>query len=468
MESTSGAPTPSSPATPGAPGSKSFVLRVSIPSRNANKAMMVQTTDSVGSVIQQLEEKLGNAVDEDGNSGYWNYGLYDLPKNGKNGKYLEEKREIGHYNLEANTVLEFKEKGKVYPPGTDIAAVLAANKKMQKKFMEEVKNGFIDRVREFGAKQMDPNFHAEDGSTPLSVAILNDDRAMMLALFELGAFVDYRVRDAWKTPLHVAASARKLIALATLIAFNANVNTQDVAGQTPITVAAATGNFDCVRMLLESRADPEIRDNNHRAPLHVACMKSQDQIARLLIDYGAEMNVTNNVGNTPLHVAASACSTECVRWLLIRGASTNLVNKSGHTALQVATIANLSQVVDLIQNFTPEQQIPAPPKPRWDQGESSQSNKLARASRFPAQGHADAPITELGSTVQSPDAQTPVAKLNLLGLSPTATDGTLNPSQRKRMKIPPPPSEPKPLQPSSLEALSVNPTDQSVKPALVY
>lgn len=87
----------------------------------------------------------------------------------------------------------------------------ANSKKKQKKFIEDVQKGNVDKVREKCTQGLDPNFWTEAEETPLSIAVLNNDIEMISALVENGAFLDYRVggKDAWKAPLHLAAASNK-------------------------------------------------------------------------------------------------------------------------------------------------------------------------------------------------------------------------------------------------------------------
>lgn len=285
----------------------------------------------------------------------YNYGLYEPPKSGKLGRFLDERRTLASYGIDQDCIIELREKCRVYPESFTIdnllQTVLNENKRVVKKFTEEVSKGLIEKVKERGSKWMDPNYCTDDGDTPLSIAVMNDDKNMVTALIEMGAHLDYRVPEHQRTPIHIAALHNKINALATLLAYGVCPDLLDDMEVTALSLAASNGHTDAVRILLEYNANPDIADLNARTPLHHACLKSFEEIALLLIDAGANVNAQNNVGNTPLHVATSGSAKECLQWLLIRGADRNIVNRSNHTALQVATVANLTELIDLLKNF---------------------------------------------------------------------------------------------------------------------
>lgn len=103
-------------------------------------------------------------------------------------------------------------------PDTTPSAKDSSRKRLQKKFIEDVRKGDIKAVKEKAYKGIDPNFWSENEETPLTVAVLNNDKEMIEMLIEIGAFLDYRVggKDTWKTPLHIAAMHNKPTALQVL------------------------------------------------------------------------------------------------------------------------------------------------------------------------------------------------------------------------------------------------------------
>ncbi|KAJ3170812.1 hypothetical protein HK101_011326 [Irineochytrium annulatum] len=335
-----------------------FFVRVSVPSLGVQKALKASPTDLVWHIKKQVCEKMTTDLKD-----ALNHGLFMAPVGGKLGKFLEEKRDLASYQMETNCLLEFIPK-KRQNVAAAVDAEAAPTAKNQKKFVEDVRNGNVEKIKDRGVKGMDPNFWTEAGETPLSIAVMNNDKEAISALVENGAFLDYRVSEAlqWKTPLHIAASQNKAVALQALLSFGAWVNTPDIMGLTPVYYAASLGLTECVEKLLFARAETEIFDESGKGPLHQACMNNHDGVVGLLIDCGANMAATNVAGNTPLHIAAARNATECLKWLLLRGADRERGNKSGQSAFQVASLSGSTEAVEILKAFVPDSIVPPPPK----------------------------------------------------------------------------------------------------------
>ncbi|KAJ1565339.1 hypothetical protein HK096_003344 [Nowakowskiella sp. JEL0078] len=79
------------------PLSVPVVLRISIPLLSLQKALRATTTDLIWNLKLQILEKVAQDIKD-----ALNYGVYFPSKDGKPGKFLEEKRELGYYSLENN------------------------------------------------------------------------------------------------------------------------------------------------------------------------------------------------------------------------------------------------------------------------------------------------------------------------------------------------------------------------------
>lgn len=237
----------------------------------------------------------------------------------------------------------------------------ANSKKKQKSLILEIQKQNVEKAREKLSKGLDPNFWTETEGirslkieTPLSFAVMNNDKDMISLLIEAGAFLDYRVgsKDGWKTPLHIAALHNKALALQTLISFGAWVNAVDLVGLTPLSYAITGDNAECAHRLLLAKADPEVHyDENKKSMLHQACINNNEYTVGLLTDFGADINCQNQLGNTPLHLAATRNAKGCVRWLLMRGANTEILNKYGQTAAAAASVSGKEEMAEMIKNF---------------------------------------------------------------------------------------------------------------------
>lgn len=342
------------PTSPSYIESVPVILKINVPSIKVQKAFRVMSTDSIWSIGRLVAEKVMQDIKD-----VFNFGLYLHGKDGKKGKFLDDRNSVGSYHLDGNCQIDFTIKCKI---GTD-----PTDPKKQKKFVDDVRNGLLEQLKEKIAKQQKPpefNFVYENSETPISIATMNNDSDMIIWLMDNGGYLDFRSgeKDQWKTPLHLAAIHNKPNALKTLIQFGAWVDAKDAVGLTPLYYAATSGNSECVLRLLLAKADTEIIDEHGRNVLHQAAMNNYDCIVALLIDFGANMDQVNVGGNTPLHVAASRSCKESTKWLLLRGADTTKLNKSGKRPYECAVQAACVEICDIMEKFTPENVVIPPPR----------------------------------------------------------------------------------------------------------
>ena len=103
-----GLSTPAIPALP-APitaaatlSSKALIIRVSFPSKGTLKAIRVNNSDTVWAIKRHIIDKASS--DKVENLEWSNWGIYLPSKEGKNGKFLDEKREISTYGFDSPDV----------------------------------------------------------------------------------------------------------------------------------------------------------------------------------------------------------------------------------------------------------------------------------------------------------------------------------------------------------------------------
>ena len=80
------------------------VIRVSIPSLNIQKALKVNTGDSVWTLKKQLIDKCFTETRKD----LWNYGIFLHGKDGKQGKFLNEYNTLIGYGIETTVRNHYK------------------------------------------------------------------------------------------------------------------------------------------------------------------------------------------------------------------------------------------------------------------------------------------------------------------------------------------------------------------------
>lgn len=102
--------------------------------------------------------------------------------------------------------------------------------------------------------QIQPDVRNSRGESPLMLAALRGQEALVIELVSRGAAVN---KVGW-TPLHYAATGGHTRVAAFLIGAQADVNAESPNGSTPLMMAAMYGNSDTVKLLLESGAEPHV------------------------------------------------------------------------------------------------------------------------------------------------------------------------------------------------------------------
>jgi hypothetical protein len=192
----------------------SIVVKISIPSQKLQKAVRINLSDQVWALKLQMANKISDVKET------LNYGF--LIRDGeklKNGRFLmDEQKCLNECNLTPNSIIDFCMKSRV---GAENSA------KNQKKIIEDLQKGHIDKLEEKTTKLTEFNFWIDAAGTgtyiliktdtPLTLAIGSGDLHLMKFMLQNGAFLDFRIGDQWKTPLHVAAERNKPSALKVIL-----------------------------------------------------------------------------------------------------------------------------------------------------------------------------------------------------------------------------------------------------------
>lgn len=121
--------------------------------------------------------------------------------------------------------------------------------------------------------------------------------------------------------------------------------------------AVQEGDLAQVRTLLNSvRVD--CLDENGMTPLQHAAYRGNYDVCKLLLECGADVNSHyHDSGYTALMFAGLAGKNDVVSLLLEHGASTTAVNTLGRTASQMAAFVSNYDVVTVINNFLPREEL---------------------------------------------------------------------------------------------------------------
>ncbi|KAM9716507.1 SH3 and multiple ankyrin repeat domains protein 1-like isoform 1-T2 [Menidia menidia] len=351
-----------------------MVFRIGIPDIKQTRCLQFDQDCTVWSAKQQIICSLGESLWD-----VYNYGLFQPAGEGRDAKFLEEERPLRDYarTFEKGVpYLEFRYKTRVYKQTNldEKALSKLSTKASQKKFLDYVQSGAMEKMAKVLDKGLDPNFHDPDnGETPLSVAMQSGLSVEGLRLLVLGgAHMDFRTRDGL-TAVHKAVRAHNHTGLLALLSLGASPDYKDRCGLTPLyhTVLAG-GDTSCCETLLYYRAKLGTRDENgwdeshqHRdedefgmEEIHKACQNGFAQHLEHLLFYGADIASQNASGNTALHISALYNKESCARVLLYRGANKEAKNKHGQTPFQVAVVSGHFELGEIIKNHKDSDVVP--------------------------------------------------------------------------------------------------------------
>ncbi len=243
-----------------------------------------------------------------------------------------------------------------------------------------------DAIRALVAARADVNAADPDGTTALTLAIINAHYDTAALLLDLGA--DPNLADArGMTPLYAAVDMHtldetpgrpapaqvdaldSLAMMERLLARGANPNARLTAtvlervhnngdpvlgsGATPLMRAARKADVAASRVLLAHGADPRLAMKGGVTAVmiasgyggqvrfaeynpHSGTEQDAAECARLDLEQGADVNAVNDAGQTALHVAAAQRGEAFVRFLVAHGARLDAKDGQGHTPLDIA------------------------------------------------------------------------------------------------------------------------------------
>jgi ankyrin repeat protein len=192
------------------------------------------------------------------------------------------------------------------------------------------------------------------GATPLSLASINGNAAMIQKILKAGEDPNRVASDAGDTALMLAARTGKPDAVKVLLEHGADVNKTNLEGQTALMWAVAERNAAAAKTLIEHGA--EVNAQTHKLPpptmfqtifsapfpaggmtaLLYAARQNDLESARILIDASANVKENAADGSSPLLVAVINEHYALAKFLLEHGADANATDDKGRGPLYAA------------------------------------------------------------------------------------------------------------------------------------
>jgi ankyrin repeat protein len=177
---------------------------------------------------------------------------------------------------------------------------------------------------------------------PVSFAALTGSLDLLEILLDAGAPINDPYGESQVTPLHMAASYNKGVALRFLVMRGAQVEAVDAFYNTPLIRAAFTNSLDSAETLVSLGANLEHQNERGDTAMHIAVdssipnRKVNPKLVDMLLKAGANLDIANNKGFTPLHTAVALDSQDMVARLVSFGADIDALNNDGLTASELA------------------------------------------------------------------------------------------------------------------------------------
>ncbi|CAH0045713.1 unnamed protein product [Clonostachys solani] len=197
------------------------------------------------------------------------------------------------------------------------------------------------------------------GTTPLMIAAKNNDIEMAKAFWPLGGRKGLQDNNGW-TAMHFAAEQGSAEMLRALSMSPTKYALRNCDGSTPLDLAASGGHVEAVALILEickkklKKKDFSLQNTNlaGRTPLHSAVVAGSVEAVEFL--YEAEplaLNIPDKNGDTPLNSAASRGDLKLTELLLSYGGDRDLPDNKGETPLTKASRGGFDDVANLVGRY---------------------------------------------------------------------------------------------------------------------
>ncbi|XP_030308772.1 nuclear factor NF-kappa-B p100 subunit isoform X1 [Calypte anna] len=194
----------------------------------------------------------------------------------------------------------------------------------------------------------------------LDYSVTADPRVLLAVQRHLAATQD----ENGDTPLHLAIIHEQTAVIKQLIEVIASIPSQQIINisnnlqQTPLHLAVITKQPQVVQLLLQAHADPTLLDRYGNSLLHLALQAGDEEVLRTLLSHLGSaapylLRLPNFHGLLPVHLAVKAKSLSCLELLVRKGADVNAVERQGgRTPLHLAVeMENLNMATHLVKKL---------------------------------------------------------------------------------------------------------------------
>ena len=211
-----------------------------------------------------------------------------------------------------------------------------------------------ERLRHVG---LDIDASSEVGDINLlHQACRNGDQKLFHLLIRLGA--DINAESSEGTPLQIALLYLEEALVSSLLDLGADVNMSSHGTDSPLHMALWRGYINLAQRMLTLGANVDAVNKYSQTALHVASIHRYADMADILLRNGADINAQDSWGDTALHKVSYSYCIQTAKRLLSSGADTTLRDQAGRTALDVAIFKKHSGVAALLRNFEPKSSSP--------------------------------------------------------------------------------------------------------------
>ncbi len=212
-----------------------------------------------------------------------------------------------------------------------------------------VEQGDLTKTQNLIAKNPELlNSQAEDGRTPLHVAVMGGHKELAGYLIQEGANINALDKEG-RTPLLNAIMFKKSDLAHMLIEMGADVKIKCKEGANAIIYALFFGPEDLIEPILDSGQDVNEIYQGGVTLMQGAAAMSHTNALNILLERGADVNARSDRGETPLYFGVRQGRTEIVEWLLSHGAQTQgKIGDSGRNLLHLATLKGYTDIATLL------------------------------------------------------------------------------------------------------------------------